>query len=316
MIKLSDVFDIWYGVNLEVVNCRITDEGIPFVSCQSANNGIVCKVERIDNLIPNPKNTLSIAGNGSVLSTFYHQEEYYSGRDVYVAKPKQPLCDMEMLYYCFVIEKNKFRYNYGRKANKTLRDILVPSPKEIPQRYKDRVVVCNFASKPLLAQPQSLNITTNTWKWFTVGEILNCQTTPHCIQQATNNGEIPFVSRSAVNNGVSSYVDATDLVVNAGNCITIGAEGVIAFYQNKNFVSGVKIYSIRHKRLNQYIAMFIITILDREAYRYNYGNARILSKLQREKIKLPATLSGNPDWDFMERYIKSLPYSACLQEEN
>lgn len=22
---------------------------------------------------------------------------------------------------------------------------------------------------------------------------------------------------------------------------------------------------------------------------------------------------SNPDWDFMERYIKSLPYSACLQ---
>lgn len=171
-------------------------------------------------------------------------------------------------------------------------------------------------STQFLLLSQSPNLATDTWKWFTVGEILNCQTTPHCIQQATNKGGVPFVSRSAVNNGVSSYVDATDLVVNKGNCITIGAEGIMAFYQNKDFVSGVKIYSIRHERLNQYIAMFIATILDREAYRYNYGNARILLKLQREKIKLPATSSGNPDWDFMEHYIKSLPYSACLQEED
>jgi hypothetical protein len=30
------------------------------------------------------------------------------------------------------------------------------------------------------------------------------------------------------------------------------------------------------------------------------------------KIKLPATPQGEPDWEFMENYIKSLPYSSSL----
>lgn len=64
--------------------------------------------------------------------------------------------------------------------------------------------------------------------------------------------------------------------------------------------------------MNKYIAMFICTILDMEKYRYNYGNARILDKIKEEKIKLPAGKDGEPDFDFMENYIKSLPYSKMI----
>ena len=31
------------------------------------------------------------------------------------------------------------------------------------------------------------------------------------------------------------------------------------------------------------------------------------------KIKLPVTPSGEPDWKFMENYIKSLPYSKHIE---
>ena len=44
MAKITDIFDVWYGVNLEVVNCEIVDRDIPFVSRQSVNNGVVCHV--------------------------------------------------------------------------------------------------------------------------------------------------------------------------------------------------------------------------------------------------------------------------------
>ena len=123
MVSLAEIFDVWYGVNLEVVNSEVVPIGIPFVSRQSVNNGVVCHVKRIDDVEPNPSHTLSIAVSGSVLSTFYHDYEYYSGRDVYIAKPKIALTKEEMLYYCYVIEQNKYRYNYGRGANKTFRDI-------------------------------------------------------------------------------------------------------------------------------------------------------------------------------------------------
>ena len=49
-------------------------------------------------------------------------------------------------------------------------------------------------------------------------------------------------------------------------------------------------------------------ILNLEDYRYSYGRARILNKLKKETIKLPVDSNGKPDWQFMENYIKSLPY--------
>ena len=33
-----------------------------------------------------------------------------------------------------------------------------------------------------------------------------------------------------------------------------------------------------------------------------------MSKLQNENVKLPSDANGEPDWQFMENYIKALPY--------
>ena len=34
--------------------------------------------------------------------------------------------------------------------------------------------------------------------------------------------------------------------------------------------------------------------------------------MKKMSIKLPADKNGNPDWDYMEKYIKSLPYSDLI----
>ena len=49
--------------------------------------------------------------------------------------PKQELSEEQMLYYAFAIESNKYKYNYGRQANRTLKDILIPKPDEIPNNF-------------------------------------------------------------------------------------------------------------------------------------------------------------------------------------
>ena len=103
-----------------------------------------------------------------------------------------------------------------------------------------------------------------------------------------------------------------------GNCITIGAEGIVAFYQDNDFIPGVKVYTIRYDKINKYNALFICTILNLKKDLYSYGRARILEKLKNEFITLPSTDLNKPDWKFMEDYIKeiwggyletSIPYS-------
>ena len=134
LVKTSDLFTIDYGNSLELINleeCESTDiSAISFISRTSKNNGVPVFVYNSLGIEPNPSHTLSVAASGSVLSTFYQPLPYYTAFHVLVLSPKRKMSVIEMLFYATCISKNKFRYNYGRQANKTLKDIR--SPKECP----------------------------------------------------------------------------------------------------------------------------------------------------------------------------------------
>ena len=66
------------------------------------------------------------------METFLQPEPYYSGRDLYYLEPLIKLSDQQKLYYCVCLRANKYRFNYGRQANRTLKDLLIPSVEDIP----------------------------------------------------------------------------------------------------------------------------------------------------------------------------------------
>ena len=139
LVPLHKLFEVKYGVNLELVHLeqcsKVNENSINFVSRTEANNGVSAFVVKSDEITPNPKHTISVAGGGSVLSSFYQEDEYYSGRDIYYLKPFLNLSKLEMLFYDYCLTKNKYKYNYGRQANKTLKNLLAPS--KIPENFKN-----------------------------------------------------------------------------------------------------------------------------------------------------------------------------------
>ncbi|MBS4306832.1 restriction endonuclease subunit S, partial [Campylobacter vulpis] len=121
-------------------------------------------------------------------------------------------------------------------------------------------------------------------------------------------GNVPFISRTTFNNGCDGYVEVEAKFITKGNCISIGGEGIYAFYQKEDFATGTNICVLRNEKLNQYVALFVCAVLNHEVYRYSYGRARNLGRVENETIKLPINHKGEPDFEFMENYIKSLPY--------
>jgi hypothetical protein len=132
LVPLSTLFSVTYGVNLELNKMVLDTEGIPFVGRSDRNNGVTAKVAPVHDTPPNPAGTLSVAGGGSVLATFLQVEPYYSGRDLFFLSPLVSMTDSEKLYYCACIRSNRYRYSYGRQANKTLKELLIPDFKNIP----------------------------------------------------------------------------------------------------------------------------------------------------------------------------------------
>lgn len=132
LVPLSQLFSVTYGVNLELNRMTIQAGGIPFVGRSDRNNGVTAYVAPMADLVPNPAGSLSVAGGGSVLATFLQREPYYSGRDLFYLEPHAEMTDDQKLYYCLCIRSNRYRYNYGRQANKTLKDIPLPALDDLP----------------------------------------------------------------------------------------------------------------------------------------------------------------------------------------
>ena len=126
-------------------------------------------------------------------------------------------------------------------------------------------------------------------------------------------GDYFYVTTSNKNNGISG---TSSLYKEVGNVISVDSatEGK-AFYQEDKFVGSdhVEIISPIGFELNRYRAMFIVTMLNFNSFRYGYGKKRAQIRLKKEKILLPIAKSGGQvDWNSVEEYIKSLAYSSNL----
>ncbi len=149
-------------------------------------------------------------------------------------------------------------------------------------------------------------VDTSTWKPFCVGDLFDCETTLSV--PSKNNlvdGDVSYITRSAVDNGLSGHCGNLDSV-NVGRCITIGAEGFVAFWQPDDFVAGNKVYALRHSGLNELRALFVCAALNVLSSEYSFSNARILDSIKQEVILLPVTPDGEPNWAYMEDYMQQV----------
>lgn len=322
LVPIHKLFDIKYGNSLELTNLEQCKESHPnsinFVSRTEKNNGISAFVLKVEGVKPNPANTITVAVSGSVLATFLQPEPYYTGFHVLILNPRKKMRTDELLFYTMCIRKNKYKYNYGRQANKTLKDILVP--KFIPQEFADIDSVKLNTLNPQRVINQEFELGTKKWLHFRIGDIFDVVSIAKSVDllnlEKDENG-VNYVGRTRENNGITARVlpsdDLVDLI-NKGNCVTIAMVGdstCSTFFQYSDFFASQNILVLRSKYMNQYSALFIANIIQLEKYRFSYGRTLTKSFFENYMIKLPSK-EGNPDWQFMESYIKSLPYSSSI----
>lgn len=317
MIKVSELFDVRYGHSLELNRLTITSKakGIPFISRKMGDNGVAAYVERIPNLDPNPAGELTCALSGGVLSTFIQERPYYTAFHVACLRPLRNLTKPQLLYYCLCITENRYKYNYGRQANRTLPYILIPAFEEIP-KWVNSANIDYFEDAE---KPQENNFipklfdSQRKWHYFAFSSIFELKKGKRLTKSNMTEGETPFIGAIDKNNGISGYVGQSP--IHEGNTISVNYNGSVAeaFYQPKPFWASDDVNVLYPKfNLTPAIAMFLITIIKNEKYRYNYGRKWHLERMKQSQILLPITLNSEPDWDFMEEYINSLPFSSQL----
>ncbi|MDR1625744.1 MAG: restriction endonuclease subunit S, partial [Spirochaetia bacterium] len=113
-------------------------------------------------------------------------------------------------------------------------------------------------------------------------------------------------------NGIMKKVAYDNDLITKGNCIVFicDGQGSVGYsnYMNTDFIGSTTISVGYSAKLNKYNGLFLVAILDLERPKYSYGR-KYRKYLSETKIKLPVDNNGEPNWNYMENYIKALPYS-------
>ncbi|MBA0184714.1 restriction endonuclease subunit S [Pectobacterium versatile] len=314
LVSVSDLFEVKYGSNLELNKQTIDPEGVSFVSRTAKNNGVSARVCLVEGVPPLPAGSITVACGGSVMESFLQSEPFYSGRDIYYLTARLDMSSQEKIFYCACLRANKYRFNYGRQANRTLAEIKIPSLESVPEWVQHaNISAADNISKCLLDEIIELDV--SSFKPFRYDDIFEIDRGRGPRKKELNGrGKHPFVSASEFNNGVTSKTDHVPMhqagvisVVRNGNSVAN------AFYQDKPFCSTEDVHIFTPKiNMNKYVALFLCALIKKERYRYSYGRKWGIARMKESLIFLPVDDTGEPDWLLMERYIKTLPFSAAI----
>ena len=118
---------------------------------------------------------------------------------------------------------------------------------------------------------------------------------------------ISYLSATKINNGVSGFVKRNNLF-QKGNCIMFINQGDggagYCIYKSEDFMSTSSNSFGYANWINKYTGLFFSTISSQLKEKYSFGYGRTDNRLKRDKIMLPKNIEGNPNWQFMEDYIK------------
>lgn len=119
-------------------------------------------------------------------------------------------------------------------------------------------------------------------------------------------GNTPYVSSSAMNNGVDAFIGNDGHIRKYENCITLANSGSVgtAFYHCYEFIASDHVTALQSSKLNKYSYLFIATMVSRLQGKYSFNREINDLRINREKVLLPVDEEGQPDYDFMEQYIR------------
>ena len=306
-MKLKDLFDIEICKNSISLSFAKDNPGtVPYVTTTANNNGIECYV---DYPAQYSGGKITVSKDGDSADAFVQFVPFCGNEKVMVLSPRKSLTDMELLFYTLLINTNKYKFGYGRKCSVArLKEIDVPELCDLPQW------IYNTNIQPISTdiEKSDRDFEENDWKEYKMGELFEFRKGKRLTKADMIPGLINYIGAVSENNGVRERIEVE--TVWEPNCITVNYNGSVgeAFYQSEPFWASDDVnvlYAKKTWQMNKYVAMFLITVIKANRYRFGYGRKWTLEKMKETIISLPSKKDGNPNFAFMEEYIKSLPYS-------
>lgn len=334
--RIGDLFDLQTG-NVNSKMEQLEDgENCLYLGATKKRNCVLSRCNYSVGLAQKGNCILFICdGQGSVGYTNYIDRDFIATVNI-VAGYNSILNPYVGLFLVTVFDLERPKYSYGRKWKTHLADTKVLLPvqessgepdwqymedyiKSLPalntclSKLSDtNLMSCeplNLMQDFLIGKDKCVALLRGDWKKYKIGKLFNIEKGKRLTDADKVEGKLPFIGAIDSCNGVSSYID--EQPIHLGNVITVNYNGSVgeAFYQPVPFWASddVNVLYPNGWELNPAIGLFICTVIRNEKYRFSYGRKWKLDRMEESEIWLPSDNEGNPDWQYMEDYIKSLP---------
>lgn len=333
LFPLSKVFDRIEDTKGGTTYELVDGADIPYIAAKKSNNGVMYMVDREGNEAFISKGNCIVfilLGDGSGGYSIYQPSDFIGMKGKTKCGYSSHLNKYNALFIVTVLDKGRYKYSFGRSwTGKRFEstEILLPATidnkpdweaMEEYVKYHSNITISKIDTKIKSHDREILN--TLEWKEFPISKIFNikngCGITKEEISE--NTGYFVAVQSGEENNGIIGMIDydycvSKNYVVSTKPCLTVarsGSSGYISYQPNGCVVGdSAKLLLLKEEsHANKYVYLFLKTILMAVKYKYCYGRKVTEQKYGNEIIRLPITDDGEPDWQYMEDYIKSIPY--------
>jgi hypothetical protein len=153
-----------------------------------------------------------------------------------------------------------------------------------------------------------MNLSNVTWSEFYISDIFSIQSGKRLTKTEMTKGKRPFVGASDSNNGITEFIGNKNASLDR-NVLGVNYNGSVAenFYHPYEclFSDDVKRFHLKNVPDNKYIYLFFKAIILRQKEKYQYGYKFNELRMKRQKILLPVNDFHEPDYGFMEEYMRT-----------
>ncbi|OHD10713.1 MAG: hypothetical protein A2Y41_07765 [Spirochaetes bacterium GWB1_36_13] len=335
---LDDIFTITSTSSGIDKNKLITKKGkIPYITRSDKDNGYESFICSQSSIYKMDKENVIIIGLDTQ-TVFYQPYKFYTGQNIQILQ--NPYLNKTVALFLIPLLKSLMdKFNWGSNGATLTRlrrsKILLPSTKERMPNYifmkayiieKEYLMIKKF-KKYIFQKINEKNSITDLkslkekeWKEFKIGKLFD-KLIPGKSKGLNHltilKRGINYLGATNQNNGVLCQVDKNEALIQKGNCIAFirNGEGSMGYsvYKAEDFIATSDMSLGYSQYINRYSGMFITTIADKVRGKYNFGYKRSSTRLEKESILLPIDGKGNPDYQYMEKYMKQIEYKKILK---
>ena len=331
--KVGELFDIKGTKSLDVGHVTLTDDGdCQFIGRTNDNNGVQGNINSstID-FDPNESNNITVSQVGTITAQ-YRDHPYYTSQNI-LKLSMDNLSKNIALFFCGLIN-GRLRalgfVGYNTLKMNDLKNLTIKLPVtstgEPDWDYMDEYIekLATQARKNVSSlatlKPIEHKIDIKAWKEFKIGKLFDVDTGVSVpkLDLDANPGNTPRISVTNENNGVIGYYDDKADLPNIRyftNFISVNFFGKAFYHPGKASVEmKVHVLKLKNREFTPKLALFFTSVLNKYFSKdnYGYGNQLSSSKLKSSmyQIPLPVTSTGQPDFDYMEKYIDNVQNEA------